>query len=163
MITKNIVALLMIVTLLLASASALAEDTIVVGGENPEVALGDKITVTDMCDITFINFVSGEYISSIPVWERPDDVVIAISKQASTRDQDGEARKWENYSGGPKGYLPSYVEKGYALKASTKEYKLIDVRCTVLNVQLSSLGLDDKVSTELSFMDKYTFSGAMYM
>ncbi len=165
--------LLFIVLLLFASViSASAEGVTVIGettGVNGTLQIGECISIDKVCDFTLLSYVGDTYALAIAPYERPEDELFLTPEakgNKTVRNSSGtlvdswgsmQRYKYKNNSNNKPGYAIMYGDIGAAKIASSNEFKLLDVRVSVLNKMISPMDVQKVFSAKSRFMDEYDF------
>lgn len=156
---KKILAILL--ALLCLASVACAEGSIIISGtDSAEVTLGDKISVEKVCDVTISSLTADEYAFTVAAFERPNDELVnspAVKSELTGTQWNERARYKYDMNGDVNPYAMAYADCGFALKASAVEYKLLDLRLSVLNRMLLPMTVADKVQVKLVYDTDYEF------
>lgn len=157
----------LMVMLTVTSSLAFAEGVTVIGdteGVNGSLQIGETVSVEKVCDFTLLSYVADTYALSFPAYERPDDELFTTPDHEKGRgiDEGGSWGQQGRYkyalnNSGKSGYALMYYDIYAAQKASSDEYKLLDVRVSILNKMISPMDIEKVFNAKAVFMDEYEF------
>ena len=128
-------------------------------------AIGESFTIPSVCDLTIHSVAVGYYAMAIAPFERDEEalytlpgIIVRSAAEASVVSQfdSGSRYKFEK-NGNLDGYADIYVAINRALKASTADYRLLDIRVCVLNRQKEAMDIQETFSATLQFDEEYEF------
>ena len=158
---------LMLAVASVTSSVAFAEGVTVISddeGVSGSLQIGETVSIEKVCDFTLLSYVADTYALSIPAYERPDDELFTTPEHEKGRDI-GEGDYWGQFGrykyalndSGKTGYAVMYYDIYAAQKASSDEYKLLDVRVSILNKMISPIDIEKVFSAKAVYMDEYAF------
>lgn len=164
---KKLIAALTVLVLLLTPVGALGEMGVLIipdiQSNSGELTIGETITIDKLCDITLLSYVADTYAMSIPAYERSDDETVKTKEYrgaSRTNDSWGDHSRYKyvrNEAEGASSYVDMYYDIFAAEKASSDEYKLLDVRLSVLNRMITPMDLSEVFTAKATFMEDYNF------
>lgn len=139
-------------------------DVAVIGEDIPggDLPVGETVTIDKVCDLTLLGYVADTYAMSIAAYER-DENELFLTPRADTVNHEGdywsstERYKYKMNEEDLSGYVEMYLDIGSAIKASSDEYYLLDIRMNVLNRMIAPMDVNETIQANLKYADDYTF------
>ena len=154
---KKIAALLLVLTVLLENA-ALAEVQIIestgAAGAGGDLTYGEKLEVEKLGDFTPLSTVADTYAFSIAAFERDETEEFTTSNAG---DWASRVRYKFDFKGDTHPWSEMYLAYDYAVQASSDEYKLVDVRMSILNRMITAMDLGELIQAKLTYAGEYEF------
>lgn len=153
---KKVAALVLALALLLASA-ALAEVEIIGGTAataSGDLAFGEALEIEKIGVFKPLSVTADDYAFSIAAYDRDPEEKFTTP---AVSDWGNVARFKYEFNGGNHPWSEMYLIHGFALKASSGEYKLLDVRMSVLNKMITPMDLADMAQATVTFAGEYEF------
>lgn len=140
-------------------------DVAVIGEDIPggDLPVGETVTIDKVCDLTLLGYVADTYAMSIAAYERDENELFLTPEAAAVNLEEYnnwgsyERYKYKRNEEDKASYVEMYLDIGSAIKASSDEYYLLDIRMNVLNRMIAPMNVNETIQANLKYADDYTF------